>query len=63
MTLFYFPLVGLYAGWSQHFAARKLHFCCNSSSINASWRQFELVWEWSDPPSQGSHESRPAGNR
>lgn len=63
MTLFYFPLVGLYAGWQKHFTARKPHFCITSSSINASWGRFELVWEWSEDPFPDNHESRFARNR
>ena len=49
MTLVYVPCVGLYIGWHQSFAARKLHFCCSKSSLSAAFKELELVWEWSDP--------------
>jgi len=53
MTLAYLPLIGFYCGWQRHFHARKLHFSCTRSSISAAYRQFELIWEWSDPDESG----------
>lgn len=51
MTLLYAPRLGLYLGWERAFTARKLNFCCTKDSISASWRELELIWEWSnDPP-------------
>lgn len=61
MTLIYAPRIGLYLGWEKAFAARKLNFCRTKASISASWREFELIWEWStDPPlTTARHAIRP----